>query len=106
MRSRRSVLWACLAIAAALVVAPSAAVGAPLTWSRQHPLLPANSLTSVRFVNSTTGWAAGQVGTVLKTADGGASWKVQPTGSIDWWKSVDFIDTNSGWVVGMWGAIA
>lgn len=35
------------------------------------------SLTALRFVDRRTGWAAGHMGTILKTGDGGASWTLQ-----------------------------
>ncbi|MDR0869762.1 MAG: hypothetical protein LBN39_03125 [Planctomycetaceae bacterium] len=37
-------------------------------------------LHKIVFLNEKTGWAAGELGTILKTGDGGASWNVQTTG--------------------------
>lgn len=39
-------------------------------------------LTAVDFVSATTGWAVGHGGVILKTTDGGASWKKQFDGNI------------------------
>lgn len=39
------------------------------------------TLTSVSFTDARAGWAAGHAGTILHTADGGASWAVQLNGS-------------------------
>jgi len=74
-------------------------------WVWQNPLPQGNTLNSVMFVDSQTGWALGEYGTVLKTRDGGASWRSQPTGGIDALTSGSFVDSQTGWVATRQGAV-
>lgn len=55
-------------------------------------------LRSVHFINNYTGWAVGWGSTVLKTTNGGMSWRTQ-TAYGDF-QSVTFINANTGWIVG------
>lgn len=61
-------------------------------------------LRSVFFVDDDTGWASGEAGTVLHTADGGESWTAQlggdPQGSESPIEDLRFLDRNTGWAVG------
>jgi photosystem II stability/assembly factor-like uncharacterized protein len=60
----------------------------------------------VLFLSSDLGWIVGytgNIGHILKTEDGGKSWKSQahPTTSMFTWPlAVTFVDQNRGWVVG------
>ena len=45
-----------------------------------------------------TGWAVGEMGTIVKTTDGGTTWTQQKSGTTSNLSSVVFIDTNTGWV--------
>ncbi|MGA0609639.1 YCF48-related protein [Caldimonas sp. KR1-144] len=47
---------------------------------RQAQVPVRSTLTAVRFVDARNGWAAGHLGVILKTADGGASWALQLDG--------------------------
>jgi photosystem II stability/assembly factor-like uncharacterized protein len=49
------------------------------TWT-QSPVPVSSDLTSVWFVDATTGWAVGHDGVILHSDDGGAHWKVQLDG--------------------------
>lgn len=72
---------------------------------RQAKSVPVRStLTSVCFVDANTGWAAGHWGVVLRTDDGGETWKVQRADpSVDQpLFSVYFRDKDQGWAVGLW----
>jgi photosystem II stability/assembly factor-like uncharacterized protein len=62
------------------------------------------SLRAVHFVNSTTGWAAGDSGAVYVTTDGGKVWKPQSSGSDADMSFIYFIDLNRGWMLGKSGA--
>jgi photosystem II stability/assembly factor-like uncharacterized protein len=58
------------------------------------------SLTAVYFVDSITGWAAGDDGATFRTTDGGRSWKPLLTGAA---ANIDFIyfaDWSNGWMLG------
>jgi hypothetical protein len=51
-------------------------------WTWLNPLPQGNSLYKLQFINSTTGYAAGDGGTVLKTTDAGSSWNRLNTGVL------------------------
>ena len=57
-----------------------------------------NEINAVCFVNSTTVFAAGNGGIVLKSIDGGANWS-KLTNTSDYLRGVSFADENNGWVV-------
>ena len=59
-------------------------------------------LASVSFVDKTHGWAAGGLGTILHTGDGGVTWNEQETGVHFLIEKVFFIDRRHGWAVGGW----
>lgn len=46
-------------------------------WSWQHPNPQGNNILKFSFINTSTGWAAGEKGTVIKTTNGGTSWTSQ-----------------------------
>jgi len=45
------------------------------------------------------------IGTLLRTTDGGTTWTSEATGTSDWLFSIDFVDSEKGWVVGSTGTI-
>ena len=61
-----------------------------------------DSLRSVSFIDKSHGWAAGGLGTILHTSDGGVTWKEQETGVHFLMEKVFFIDREHGWAVGGW----
>jgi len=81
---------------------PSASQGG---WYQQNSGTNAN-FRGVFFVNSLTGWAAGGLGTILKTTDGGVNWLPQNSGTFNFFTSIYFINENTGWAIGQNGAIA
>ncbi|MHC4422872.1 MAG: WD40/YVTN/BNR-like repeat-containing protein, partial [Planctomycetota bacterium] len=52
-----------------------------------------------------TGYAAGAVGTILKTTDGGETWVAQTSGSVTGLKAMCFVNASVGFVVGTVGEI-
>jgi photosystem II stability/assembly factor-like uncharacterized protein len=75
---------------------------------RQARSVPAQAtLSSVTFINATTGWAAGQWGVILATRDGGESWVLQrsDTGADRPLFSVLFTSEKDGWAVGLWSLL-
>ncbi|MGH7595302.1 MAG: YCF48-related protein, partial [bacterium] len=74
------------------------------TWSA-HTSGTTNVLYSVYFTDANTGWAAGEVGTILKTTNGGSTWSAQTSGTTDILRSLYFTDANTGWAVGGDGTI-
>ena len=57
------------------------------------------------FVDAQRGWAVGWRGTILATADGGASWEPQTSNTTEDLYSVAFVDAQRGWAVGDNGTI-
>jgi photosystem II stability/assembly factor-like uncharacterized protein len=76
--------------------------GATFRQARSVPVR--STLTAVCFAGEKTGWAVGHWGVVLRTDDGGESWKVQRADtSVDQpLFSVYFKDAEHGWAVGLW----
>jgi photosystem II stability/assembly factor-like uncharacterized protein len=63
-------------------------------------------LSGVWFTNPQTGFAVGERGTILRTADGGASWTLQQTaGPRDHLYAVHFTSAETGYVAGELGTI-
>jgi len=78
---------------------------APLgEWTAVSDLPPVD-LYDVFFVNADAGWAVGAHGTVLHSTDGGATWVVQASGTVERLRSVFFVDRAHGWAVGARGTI-
>jgi len=61
-------------------------------------------LNSVYFVNSLTGWIAGNGGVMIKTINGGLNWSAQNITNNHLF-SVYFADQNTGWTIGPFGTI-
>ncbi len=58
------------------------------------------NLRAVYFVDSMTGWAAGDAGAAYRTTDGGRNWKPLLSGAVANINSIFFIDWNHGWMLG------
>jgi photosystem II stability/assembly factor-like uncharacterized protein len=62
--------------------------------------------TAVRFVDDMHGFALGEFGTVMTTADGGDNWETrEPIPNEFYPMAADFLDASSGWVGGLDGVI-
>ncbi len=48
-------------------------------WAELNPKIPRVTYPGVHFVNKDTGWAVGDLGALIKTIDGGESWRVIET---------------------------
>jgi photosystem II stability/assembly factor-like uncharacterized protein len=53
------------------------------------------------MLDQTRGWIAGEIGTVLTTADGGSTWTKQSTGIEKTLFGAYFSDAQNGWIVGI-----
>jgi PKD repeat protein len=62
-------------------------------------------LYDVHFINKQHGWAVGDKGVVLHTANSGKTWDEQESNTGNWLLSVHFIDFSKGWAVGDFGRI-
>ena len=82
-----------------------------LTWTTQMDTLQ-EALFGVSFVDSSYGFAVGYCysrfasgalgGTIVYTTDGGVNWMSQLNEDLSGFRDVDFIDANTGWVVGIY----
>ncbi len=63
-------------------------------------LLGKLGLWGMDFADELNGWAAGDGGAIVHTADGGVTWKRQTSGVPHILMDVDFVDNLQGWVVG------
>jgi photosystem II stability/assembly factor-like uncharacterized protein len=82
-------------------------------WSQQGPKTVGLELRSIACVDSLHAWAVGAgVGPngadqrILATDDGGITWRVQNTDLVGGAYDVDFLDAQTGWVVGQGGKVA
>ena len=57
------------------------------------------TLKYLTFVDSLTGWAAGEAGTIIRTTDGGDSWDVQNSTVQTFIMDIFFVDKNLGWAL-------
>ncbi len=57
------------------------------------------TLRYLTFVDSLTGWAAGEAGTIIHTTDGGNSWDVQNSTVQTFIMDIFFVDKNIGWAL-------
>jgi len=48
-------------------------------WTELNPKVPRVDYLGIHFVNVDTGWACGDLGTIIKTTDGGQSWNTLET---------------------------
>ncbi|MGE0887402.1 MAG: YCF48-related protein [Blastocatellales bacterium] len=58
------------------------------------------NLRTIHFVDSMTGWAAGDAGAVYRTTDGGRTWKPLLSGVSANINFIHFLDWNHGWMIG------
>jgi len=98
----RTLVTAVLATAFAAVLVPTVALGAQMStgatgWRWQRGTPQGNGLGASHFVNSSRGWVVGEYGTIIRTANGGKTWKHQSSGTVDGISDVDFVDADHGW---------
>lgn len=68
----------------------------PQPWVEiQSPV--STTLRKLSFVDSLTGWAVGEAGTIIRTTDGGNSWEIQNSNVHTFITDVFFLDDNIGW---------
>jgi photosystem II stability/assembly factor-like uncharacterized protein len=61
---------------------------------------PEWQLEDVFFINESIGWACGEDGLILKTIDGGQTWKKMESGTDVFLRDIRFTDNNFGWATG------
>ncbi|MEA3499966.1 MAG: YCF48-related protein, partial [Candidatus Marinimicrobia bacterium] len=62
-------------------------------------------LNKIIFVNSTTGFIAGNDGTILKTINGGDNWSDISAAMYKDFNDISFVNENFGYIVGTYGEI-
>jgi photosystem II stability/assembly factor-like uncharacterized protein len=86
----------CLLVTASTAVAQTAKQAG--AWAKQ----PAGSMAwlhAVFFLDQNRGWAAGSKGTLLRTEDGGRTWKTSGASTDDVVRDIFFVDQQNGWLV-------
>ncbi len=73
-------------------------------WESQNSGV-ASTLLDVKFIDRSHGWAVGESGVIVATADGGETWTSQSSGYELTLHGVDFADELNGWAVGQLGLI-
>jgi photosystem II stability/assembly factor-like uncharacterized protein len=73
-------------------------------WYEQESGTEEN-LWGISAVDSNTAWAAGDLGVILKTTDGGTTWLPQASGATDRIWEVSAVDVNTAWAVIGYGEI-
>ncbi|MFZ1321919.1 MAG: YCF48-related protein [Ignavibacteria bacterium] len=63
------------------------------------------NLNSVQFINDMSGFAVGDSGMIIATADGGSNWQCVTSGTTQKLRSVYFINALTGWASGDGGVI-
>lgn len=78
------------------------------TVAPEPPVAPPASMlfnaTDVYFLDADHGWICGQLGTMIRTTDGGATWEAVRVDDLDI-RGVSFFDEDNGWVCGNDGKI-
>jgi photosystem II stability/assembly factor-like uncharacterized protein len=74
-------------------------------WCTQNPLPTAANLRDIAVVNSVIFWAVGDNGTILKSTNAGATWKVQNPKISENLNAIAAWDTNTAWAVSDRGKI-
>lgn len=75
-----------------------------MSWKKQSMPFYC-SYSDVFFLDSLTGWLAGNGGIVARTVDGGKTWSKSFAPSRDHINRIHFIEKNVGWAFGWAGAI-
>ncbi len=77
------------------------------SWQWVNPLPQGNLLNAVYTISPETAVAVGEMGTILRTTDGGVTWQVEHSvaGIEDQFLAVSFVSGTTGWVVGEYGVI-
>ena len=77
----------------------------PRDWFWLNPKTSVNGLNSIKFVNTDTGFAVGQNGTILKTTDGGNKWISHDSLTSKNLNSIFFVNSKVGYIVGDSGVV-
>ena len=94
---RRAALFAALALTSLVAAAPAPAAGVQVgttSWTWGNPLPQGNGINALAFAGL-QGYAVGDVGTILTTPDGGATWRGIASGTFATLDTVQAIDAGA-----------
>jgi photosystem II stability/assembly factor-like uncharacterized protein len=75
-------------------------------WEQMLPPGPtSNQMVALYFVDENTGWSVGEHGTILKTTDGGESWRLIQIPWMTYLLDIFFVNDSIGYSVGQDGLI-
>lgn len=74
-------------------------------WEQKDLTIEPGPLTEVDYIDANNAWAVGEKGVLLKTTDGGVTWKVIMVGTPDKLADVDFLSATTGFVFTETGAV-
>ncbi len=83
-------------VALLMITAPLPAIGSEWVKVESGTLA---WLRSIQFVDDKTGWIGGSSGTLLKTEDGGVTWKKQPKPTSETVYDIHFKNAQTGWLL-------
>ena len=89
----------------AIVAGKSCNGGGNNGWCWQRPLPQGNFILDYAFVDDSRGWAVGQGGTILATADGGVTWNAQVSGTTLDISQAVFPNAMAGWLTSEFGEL-
>ena len=73
-------------------------------WNQQNSGTTVN-LNALQFMDANNRWAVGDVGTIIRTTNGGIDWFSQESNTANSLRGVSFVDVYKGWIVGEQGRI-
>ncbi len=76
------------------------------TWHKAAGIPDSVAQLSLFFLDENNGWSCGRDGAVMRSRDGGATWREVTRPTANDLNEIYFIDENHGWVVGKWGFVA
>ena len=82
------------------------------TWNKQYidtsmpnPMIPKPNLTDIIFCDQNNGFIIGDRGLILKTIDGGETWKKKESGTLQYFIAIAYTSLDNIWVVSDGGII-
>ena len=69
-------------------------------WVRQSPLPNPKASFSIKFIDNYTGISVGMNGLMIKTTNGGVSWRDINSNTTKWLRKLIFINSTTGFAVG------
>lgn len=71
------------------------------SWQRVKPIDREGALKTVCFINSSVGWVAGKSGVVIRTMNGGVTWRKVDSDAEFTIERIRFVSRDKGWAMGL-----